>query len=133
MLYYVRKKETETGPFTKGQILNMFENGSITADAEFADESRQTWYPVTMLAEQYSEPKKGKVKRVSEHFGMGCAVQTLGLFFLVAGFYFWPLFVLAVVFLLAGSGLSVKYVCSLCGNKLDKNATICPVCKSTLN
>lgn len=82
-----------------------------------------------------SGKKAGCVVRKGQMFGAWGLVQTLGLILLVL-----DLFLLKVGFvLLVGVGLSIfghakanKYVCSVCGNTLDKEASFCAVCHAQI-
>ena len=66
------------------------------------------------------------IKKKGEFIGMGCLIQALGL---AVCFLFWPI---GIIILIIGGRMAIKYVCSDCGNKVEKSARICPVCKSEL-
>jgi len=75
-------------------------------------------------------------KKKTEHWGLGCFVQALGLAIFVGGCFlglpgiiFGGLILVALLIL--GSHLSVKWLCGNCGNRIDgKQVTICPTCKA---
>lgn len=77
--------------------------------------------------------------RKSEFIGTGCLVQALGLIAPVAGLAVSETGLLAglllmVVLLAAGSRMSIKYICSACGNRLmEKHAMMCPSCRQPLD
>ena len=68
-----------------------------------------------------------KIKRKGITAGPGCLVEVLGLVLL----FFFPIGTLVgIVFLMVGSQMSLKLVCSECGNPIDnKSVKLCPVCK----
>jgi Na+-transporting NADH:ubiquinone oxidoreductase subunit NqrB len=65
-----------------------------------------------------------------EFAGTGCLVQGIGLVLML----FWPIGTIAGVGLLIfGSIMSKRLYCGNCKNKIDnKNVTMCPVCKETV-
>ena len=70
------------------------------------------------------------IKKKSEFIGMGCLVQALGL---AACFLFFPIgIIIGIIVLIIGGRMAIKYVCSDCGNKVDKGVRLCPACKSEL-
>lgn len=73
------------------------------------------------------EAVRAKKKRKSEFAGAGCLVQGIGLALL----FFFPIgTIVGVVLLIAGSAMSVKLVCGNCGNKVESEAKMCPVCRA---
>lgn len=87
-------------------------------------------------------PTTAKKVRKSEIAGVGALVQLLGL---IAAAYFFFFFSLAtplagyiigavvlIICLAVGSSLSFRYICSNCGNRVEKTAKLCPTCKATL-
>lgn len=69
-------------------------------------------------------------KRKSDFAGTGSLVQLIGLALL----FFWPLgTIVGVVLFIVGSGMSIKLICSQCGNPIEKTATMCPHCKEPFN
>ncbi len=68
-------------------------------------------------------------KQKAEFAGAGCFVQALG----VVALFFFPIgTVLGVILLIAGSAMSLKTICSRCGNKVEKTSKICPTCQLPL-
>lgn len=71
-----------------------------------------------------------KKKHKSEFAGIGCVIQGLGLVLL----FFFPIgTIIGAVLLLVGSTMSIKLICSSCGNIVEKTAKICPTCKSNFS
>lgn len=90
-----------------------------------------------------STPTSAHKIRKSEIAGVGALVQLLGV---AAAGYFFFFFSLAsavagyiigavvlVICLAVGSSLSFKYLCSNCGNRVEKTAKLCPTCKAPLS
>lgn len=68
-------------------------------------------------------------KRKVEMAGTGAAVQLLGVVLL----FVWPIgTAVGIALLIAGSSMAVKWVCSACGNRIEKGARICPACQAEL-
>jgi hypothetical protein len=73
-------------------------------------------------------------ERKTEMAGVGCAVQGLGLLFLVFGIVWWPGVLLGLFGLVLGSMLSRKWVCPACKNRLDSGSVkLCPACRADLS
>ncbi len=66
-----------------------------------------------------------KKKKKSEFLGVGCLIEAVGLVLL----FLFPIgTIIGVILLVVGSRYSYKYVCSECGNKVEKTSKICPHC-----
>ena len=82
------------------------------------------------------EVRHAERKKKTEHFGVGCFVQALGVAILIGGIFLGiPGIIVGLIVFIAllvyGSHLSVKWLCGNCGNSIDgKHVTICPVCKA---
>lgn len=62
--------------------------------------------------------------------GGGSLVQLLGLILL----FFFPIgTILGVILMVSGSSSAKYFICSDCGNRLEKTASICPTCKSDID
>ena len=78
-----------------------------------------------------------KLKRKGEMTGIGCAVQGLGLLVGFAGIFLGPVGWivgggLALLLLLVGGRMVLKWVCGDCGNPVaDKGVRMCPTCRET--
>lgn len=77
-----------------------------------------------------------QIKKKGEFAGAGALVQALGLILM---FVLFPLggivagvfgILAGLILLIIGSRMSYKYICSECGNKVDKDVKMCPVCKA---
>jgi len=69
-------------------------------------------------------------KRLSHNNGGGCLVALLG--FCVI--WVFPIGTIAGVLLLwMSSRISYKFVCSNCGNHLERSSRLCPTCKSVIS
>ena len=69
-------------------------------------------------------------KRKTEFAGPGCLVQAFGLLLL----FFFPIgTVIGLILLVVGGAMSVKLICSNCGNRVEKTSTLCPTCKEPLS
>lgn len=69
------------------------------------------------------------IKKKSVFFGTGSIVQLLGLLVV----WLFPIgTIVGIILLLFGSCLSFKFICSNCGNKVEKEVKLCPVCKEVL-
>lgn len=124
------------GPFTPRQIQTMWGNGQITAaDQLCPTDVPDGWMPADMVAEQIAgefaahtqapvEYAKKTRKAVS---GGGCALLIVGLLMLLL---FWPVGVLLIAAAVVIDHLSVKLVCTRCGNVTVKTARECAVCRA---
>ena len=73
-------------------------------------------------------PATPHIRRKAEFIGVGALVQLVGLVLL----FFFPLGTIAgVLLLIIGSAMSVKTICSSCGNKVEKTSKLCPTCKAS--
>ena len=65
-------------------------------------------------------------KRKSVFIGVGALVQLLGLCIV----WIFPYGTIGgIILFIIGSRLAIKYVCSNCGNKVDKEVKMCSVCR----
>lgn len=128
------------GPFTLGQIRKMYDSGAITAEGLVCRDGEDQWTgiddeiaavemergPVARAAPQKTHSGKAVRKRLS-YGGCGLLVVALitGLFNPLFGI---GLFLVALVV----DFLSVKTVCSVCGNGVLKSSHECPSCKARL-
>lgn len=72
-----------------------------------------------------------KKTRKVENTGKGIALQLLGFVLCFIAFPFGLIF--GIMFLIAGSYASFVYRCPKCGNKVDKQAKLCPTCRAELD
>ncbi len=64
-------------------------------------------------------------KKKSEFIGVGCWIQLIGIVLL----FLFPIgTIIGVALLVIGSRFSYKFICSECGNKVEKTSKICPHC-----
>jgi hypothetical protein len=70
------------------------------------------------------------IKKKVEFIGVGALVELLGL----VALWFFPIGTIAgIILFIIGSRMTIKYVCSECLNRLDKDVRMCPVCKKALD
>lgn len=70
-----------------------------------------------------------KRERINHNNGGGCLVALLGLCVI----WFFPIGTIAgVVLIVMSSRISYKFVCSSCGNPLEKTSRECPTCRASI-
>jgi len=80
-------------------------------------------------AKAVEKPLQAKRVRHNHNNGGGCLVALLGLCVI----WVFPVGTIAGVLLIAvGSAISYKFVCSHCGNPLEKTSKRCPACQAEI-
>lgn len=83
--------------------------------------------------------QRATIKRRTEFAGTGAAIQGLGLLAPFVGALAGPPgiglgLIVAVIMLVWGSGKSMRWVCSACGNTVpDRRVTVCAACHVPLS
>jgi hypothetical protein len=139
--YYIASQSGNVvGPYEEKEIVDLVTDGLLNVEDKCTREGLEDWKPLgNVVPAVWSSPgAKARVrrcKRVSYHesFGIGLAVQILGLvmFFLLSP---WPVGIAVGLFLIAvGSRISRATKCGGCGYRLeDSKAHRCPGCSSEL-
>ena len=84
------------------------------------------------------ENKHGYLLKKTANSGPGFVLQAIGVVIVIVGgpLGYWemiPATAVGLMLILLGSLVSVKYVCSECGNRIEeKTASICPTCRSSI-
>lgn len=127
------------GPYTPRQIQTMWSNGQITAEDQLCPtDVEDGWLPAEMVVEELEEravarealPSSAKAyahKKRKAVGSSGCAVLVLGLIMLL---FFWPVGVLLIAAAIVIDHLSVKLICTSCGNITVKTARECSTCRA---
>lgn len=127
------------GPFTPRQIQTMWGSGQISAaDQVCPTDVPEGWLPADMVVDELEEraaareatpaPAASYAKKKRKAVGAsGCAVLILGLIMLA---FFWPVGVLLIAAAIVIDHLSVKLICTRCGNVTVKTARECGTCRA---
>ncbi len=76
-----------------------------------------------------ADTKQAKQIKKSEFAGTGMWYQLVGLFLCFTGVGI----IIGIPLIIVGSGKATVYKCSNCMNKIEKNAKVCPTCKSSIH
>lgn len=60
--YFVAENGEVRGPYTQRQIVVMWGNGGLQADAQICEQGTEDWLPAMMMIEEWEQPKREKEK-----------------------------------------------------------------------
>jgi hypothetical protein len=142
MKYWLARagEEKPEGPFSRADLSRMYHDGEVDMLDQVCLAGTERWQDLGRLlglrdyqdpqaapaAVQLEEVVLAKKKRKAVGSG-GCAILLLGLIML--GF-FWPVGVILIGAALIVDHMSVKLICTCCGNVTVRTARQCAVCKA---
>jgi hypothetical protein len=129
--------KTPEGPYGKGVLRRMYEAGTAEAMDQVCPAGTEAWQDLGQLLDlrAWREAQAAQVaavetvvlaKKKRKAVGSsGCAILLLGLIMLA---FFWPVGVILIGAALVVDHLSVKLICTACGNVTVRTARQCAVC-----
>lgn len=137
-MYYLHRNGETFGPLAPGRLRQMWQAGEIGHTDQVCEHGTEEWMPAEVIAgEEIAAPDLGKRRvdqpRAKRKQARPRLLLALLISFIGLGVMIFAHWALGLIVIIMGAALDrVHYVCSGCGNRLEKTSTLCPACRAVL-